>query len=69
MAAVAARNPAFHTCQAIHARIRSRRVHQRGTDYSHEFRAVFLQAASFVETFSGPRVLQLDGYPNASCSK
>jgi hypothetical protein len=35
----------------------------------HEFRAVFLQAASFVETFSGPRVLQLDGYPNASCSK
>jgi hypothetical protein len=34
-----------------------------------EFRAVFVQAGSSVETFSGPRVLQLDGYPNANCSK
>jgi hypothetical protein len=34
-----------------------------------EFRAVFVQAASSVETFSGPRVLQLDGYPNSNCLK
>jgi hypothetical protein len=34
-----------------------------------EFRAVFVQAASSVETFSGPRILQLDGYPSANCSK
>lgn len=34
-----------------------------------EFRAVFVQAASSVETFSGPRVLQLDGYPKSNCVK
>ena len=34
-----------------------------------EFRAVFVQAASSVEMFSGPRVLQLDGYPNSNCSR
>jgi hypothetical protein len=34
-----------------------------------EFRAVFVQSVSSVEKFSGPRVLQLDGYPNANCAK
>jgi len=34
-----------------------------------EFRAVFVQSVSSVERFSGPRVLQLDGYPNPNCSK
>ena len=34
-----------------------------------EFRAVFVQSVSSVERFSGPRVLQLDGYKNANCSK
>jgi len=34
-----------------------------------EFRAVFVQSVSSVERFSGPRVLQLDGYKNSNCSK
>jgi hypothetical protein len=34
-----------------------------------EFRAVFVQWASAAERFSGPRVLQLDGYPKSNCSK
>lgn len=34
-----------------------------------EFRAVFAEAASPLETFSGPRVLRLDGYPNSNCVK
>ncbi len=34
-----------------------------------EFRAEFVQAVSMLEYFSGPRVLQLDGYRNADCSK
>jgi hypothetical protein len=34
-----------------------------------EFRAVFVQSVSAVEGFSGPRVLQLDGYPTANCTK
>jgi hypothetical protein len=34
-----------------------------------EFRAVFVQSVSSVERFSGPRVLQLDGYRNSNCSK
>jgi hypothetical protein len=34
-----------------------------------EFRAVFVQSVSSVERFSGPRVLQLDGYPNDNCAK
>lgn len=34
-----------------------------------EFRAVFAEAASSLETFSGPRVLRLDGYPNSNCVK
>jgi hypothetical protein len=34
-----------------------------------EFRAVFIQSVSSVEQFSGPRVLQLSGYPNANCAK
>ena len=33
-----------------------------------EFRAEFVQAVSELEGFSGPRVLQLDGYKNADCS-
>ena len=32
-----------------------------------EFRAEFVQAVSELEVFSGPRVLQLDGYKNADC--
>jgi hypothetical protein len=34
-----------------------------------EFRAVFVQSVSSVERFSGPRVLQLDGYRAANCIK
>jgi len=34
-----------------------------------EFRAEFVQSGSFVEKYSGPRVLQLDGYQNSNCSK
>jgi len=34
-----------------------------------EFRAVFVQSVSSVERFSGPRVLQLDGYNTSNCSK
>jgi Novel STAND NTPase 1 len=34
-----------------------------------EFRAVFVQSVSSVERFSGPRVLQLDGYAAPDCSK
>ena len=34
-----------------------------------EFRAVFVQSVSSVERFSGPRVLQLDGYSTANCAK
>ena len=34
-----------------------------------EFRAEFVQSVSALEHFSGPRVLQLDGYKNANCSK
>jgi hypothetical protein len=34
-----------------------------------EFRAVFVQSVSSVEKFSGPRVLQIDGYSNANCAK
>ncbi len=34
-----------------------------------EFRAVFVQSVSSVERFSGPRVLQLDGYAGSNCSK
>ena len=34
-----------------------------------EFRAVFVQSVSSVERFSGPRLLQLDGYRNSNCSK
>ncbi len=34
-----------------------------------EFRAEFVQAVSMLEYFSGPRLLQLDGYRNADCSK
>ena len=34
-----------------------------------EFRAVFVQSVSSVERFSGPRVLQLDGYSAPDCSK
>jgi hypothetical protein len=33
-----------------------------------EFRAEFVQAVSALEGFSGPRVLQLDGYKKADCS-
>ncbi len=33
-----------------------------------EFRAEFEQAVSALEAFSGPRVLQLDGYSKANCS-
>ena len=33
-----------------------------------EFRAEFTQAVSALEGFSGPRVLQLDGYRKANCS-
>jgi hypothetical protein len=34
-----------------------------------EFRAEFVQAVSALEGFSGPRVIQLDGYKTADCSK
>jgi energy-coupling factor transporter ATP-binding protein EcfA2 len=34
-----------------------------------EFRAVFVQSVSSIERFSGPRVLQLDGYKDSNCSK
>jgi hypothetical protein len=34
-----------------------------------QFRAVFVQSVSKLWVFSGPRVLQLDGYPNANCSQ
>jgi hypothetical protein len=34
-----------------------------------QFRAVFVQSVSKPEGASGPRVLQLDGYPNADCSQ
>jgi hypothetical protein len=34
-----------------------------------EFRAEFVQSVSKVEGASGPRVLQLDGYQNANCSR
>jgi hypothetical protein len=34
-----------------------------------EFRAVFVQWASSAERFSGPRVLQLDGYSNPNCKQ
>jgi hypothetical protein len=34
-----------------------------------EFRAVFVQSVSSVEKFSGPRLLQLDGYSGANCGK
>ena len=34
-----------------------------------EFHAVFVQSVSSVERFSGPRVLQLDGYKNSNCAK
>jgi energy-coupling factor transporter ATP-binding protein EcfA2 len=34
-----------------------------------EYRAEFVQAVSELEFFSGPRLLQLDGYKNADCSK
>jgi hypothetical protein len=34
-----------------------------------EFRAVFVQSASSVEKFSGPRILQIDGYSNPDCAK
>ena len=33
-----------------------------------EYRAEFVQAVSALEGFSGPRVLQLDGYRNQNCS-
>jgi len=36
---------------------------------ANEFRAEFVQAVSALEGFSGPRVLQLDGYPRPDCSK
>jgi len=36
---------------------------------ANEFRAEFVQAVSALEGFSGPRVLQLDGYRNPDCSK
>ena len=36
---------------------------------ANEFRAEFVQAVSMLEGFSGPRVLQLDGYRNSDCSK
>ena len=35
---------------------------------SSEFRAEFVQAVSAMEGFSGPRILQLDGYKKADCS-
>ncbi|MGB9258347.1 MAG: hypothetical protein WCC25_26170 [Candidatus Korobacteraceae bacterium] len=35
---------------------------------SSEFRAEFVQAVSALEGFSGPRILQLDGYNKADCS-
>jgi hypothetical protein len=34
-----------------------------------EFRAVFVQSVSSVERFSGPRILQLDGFKNPNCSQ
>ena len=34
-----------------------------------EFRAEFVQSVSALEKFSGPRVIQIDGYRNANCSK
>ena len=34
-----------------------------------EFRAVFVQSVSSVEKFSGPRVLQIDGYSGPNCAK
>jgi hypothetical protein len=34
-----------------------------------EFRAVFVQTVPAYAQFSGPRLLQLDGYPNANCAK
>jgi hypothetical protein len=34
-----------------------------------EYRAVFVQSVSSVERFSGPRVLQLDGYSKPNCEK
>ena len=39
------------------------------TTTGQEFRAEFVQSGSFVEQYSGPRVLQLDGYSNSNCSK
>src|SRR5271165_3130026 len=39
------------------------------TTTGQEFRAVFVQSVSSVERFSGPRVLQLDGYSTANCVK
>ena len=35
---------------------------------ANEFRAEFAQAVSAVEFFSGPRVLQLDGYKKPDCT-
>jgi len=34
-----------------------------------EFRAEFVQSRSSLEKFSGPRVIQIDGYPNPHCPK
>ena len=34
-----------------------------------EFRAEFVQSVSALEKFSGPRVIQIDGYRNSNCSK
>jgi hypothetical protein len=34
-----------------------------------EYRAEFAQAVTALEGFSGPRLLQLDGYANANCAK
>lgn len=35
---------------------------------SSDFRTEFVQAVSALDGFSGPRILQLDGYPKADCS-
>jgi energy-coupling factor transporter ATP-binding protein EcfA2 len=34
-----------------------------------QFRAVFVQSVSKLDGFTGPRVLQLDGYQNSNCSQ
>ena len=60
----------FATKHHVYARsVLSVCVNSNQPFFAKEYRAEFIQAVSALEGFSGPRILQLDGYSKPNCTK